>query len=171
MSDQTNLNNTIDSSIVSYSRAKTYMNTIFGSSFLTLLLIVGVFILIRSIKNKDNNKSTEAKILSIKSNGKNIYSANITYTILDKSYENVIELNFYRNIGSFITIYYNIDNPNIIVTTSPIYEIFIGMILIVCVLLSCILMFFNAYMVRNSDIAAQDAVYRSYGKRSSMSSI
>lgn len=174
MSEPSSLNNTIDSAIVSYGRAKTYTSTIFGSSIFTIFLIVGIFILNRAIKNKDNYKSIEAKILSIRPAGKNNYIANVTYNISDKSYETNVNLTYYRSVGSYVTIYYDKYNPNTTESSSPTYEILVGTGLIVCVLLSCALMFYNAYMVKNSDLAAQDAAFstsynRPYGKRSLIS--
>jgi hypothetical protein len=167
MSETSNLNNTVDSAIVSYGRAKTYMGTIVGSSVLTIFLIIGIFILSNSIKNKSNYKSTEAKILNIAPSGRNNYIARVTYNISNKSYENTVNLNYYRSVGSYITIYYDKYNPNTAQNSSPTYKIFVGTGLIVCILLSCALMFYNAYMVKNSNFAAQDAAfsssYNSYG--------
>jgi hypothetical protein len=167
MSDISSVNNTVDSALASYGRAKTYMSTIFGSSILTIFLIVGIFILNRAIKNKNNYKSTEAKVLSIRPSGKNNYIATVSYTVSDKTYEGNVNLSYYRGIGSYVTVYYDIYNPNSVETYSPTYEILVGSGLIVCVLLSCALMFYNAYMVKNSDFAAQDAAfttsYNSYG--------
>jgi len=165
------IDNTIDSTIVSYGRAKTYISTIFGSSILTIFLIIGIFILNKAIKNKNNYKSTEAKILSIRPTDKNNYVATITYNISDKSYENNINLNYYRGIGSFVTIYYDIYNPNTVESLSPTYQIFIGSGLLLCVILSCLLMFYNVYIVKKSDFAAKEAAfssssssYNSYGR-------
>lgn len=170
------MNNTIDTALASYGRAKTYMSTIIGSSILTIFLIVGFFVLIRAIKNKNNYNSTEAKILSINYNLNNNYTAIVTYNISDKSYETTINLNYYRSIGSYVTIYYDKNNPNIAESSSPKYEIFIGSGIIICVLLSCLLMFYNFYMVKNSNFAAQDAAFSSsynspYGNRSLVSII
>lgn len=166
MSDTSNLDNTVDSAVVSYGRAKTYMGTIVGSSVLTIFLIIGVFILNSAIKNKANYKSTEAKILNIFPSGK-YYIANVTYNISNKSYQTTVKLSYYRSVGSYITIYYDKYNPNKAENSSPTYNIFAGTGLIVCILLSCALMFYNAYMVKNSDFAAKDAAfissYNSYG--------
>ena len=166
MSETTGVVNTVDSALASYGRTKTYMSTIYGSSFLTLFLFVGLFILYKAIKNKNNYESIEAKILSIRPTGENSYSANVTYTILDKSYESDVKLNYYRNIGSYVTIYYDRNNPYTTESNSPSYNMFIGLGLVVGVLSSCAFMSYNTYMVKNSDIAAQDAAFSTqYGRR------
>lgn len=167
MNNVSNINNTVDSTLASYGRAKTYMSTIFGSSILTIFLIVGIFLVNKAIKNKNNYKSTEAKVVSIRPSIKNNYIATVSYTVSDKKYEGNVNLTYYRGIGSYVTVYYDIYNPNSIQNNSPTYQIFVGAGLIICVLLSCALMFYNAYMVKNSDFAAQDAAfttsYNSYG--------
>jgi len=174
MSEPSSLNNTIDSAVVSYGRAKTYMSTVFGSCILTIFLIAGIYVLNKAIKNKDNYKSTEAKILSIRPAGRNNYIADVTYNISDKSYETNVNLTYYRSVGSYVTIYYDKYNPNTAESSSPTYEILVGTGLIVCVLLSCVLMFYNAYMVKKSAFAAQDAAFstsynRPYRNRSLIS--
>lgn len=159
----------VSDSLASYGRAKTYMGTLFGSSLLTIFLIVGIFIVNKARQNKNNYKSIQAKVISIRPDGNRKYYAIVSYMVLDKIYENGVSFRYYKSIGSTVTIYYDINNPNMIEETSPQFNMMIGAGLIICILLSCGFMFYNAYIVKKSDIAAQSAAFTSssyYGNNS-----
>jgi hypothetical protein len=151
---------TVSDGLASYGRAKTYMGTLFGSSLLTIFLIVGIYMVNQARKNKNNYKPVQARVISIRPDIKRYYAI-ISYTVLDKTYENNIYFRYYKSIGSLVTIYYDVNNPNMIEEKSPQFNMMIGFGIIICVLLSCGFMFYNAYIVKKSDFAAQSAAFTS----------
>lgn len=165
MSSTQNTVNTINSGIAAYGRTKTYLNTAIASVISICFIIVGVYLLRSSLKNKDKIKSTQARIESIVDEDiipsrrrSRSYIANISYKVNDKEYKKNITLNSYESIGSFITVYYDINDPNNVTATSNTTTGLVGGGMILCALLLCGFMFFNSYMVSKSDIAASESV-------------
>jgi hypothetical protein len=153
----------INSGIVAYGRTKTYIGTALGSVVFLSFIVVGIYMINTSIKNKNKIKSIQAKIVDIKSetnyNSRNrsvSYRTNISYKVDDKDYTSTITLNNYQPIDSFVTVYYDINDPNNVSTTSNTTTGLIGGGMVSCALLLCILMFVNTYFVSKSDIAALD---------------
>ncbi len=156
--------NPIDSSIVTYGRTKTYIQTFFGSFILLIFFIAGLFILKKSYDDRNNIKSTTAKILSINPIDRT-YTANISYSINNKEYTNNVNIATYIAPNSIITIYYNINNPNIISTTSNATMMIVGSIFVAIAVLCGILMFYNTYFVSKSDMAARNAAFNDINRQ------
>ena len=160
----------IESGIVAYGRTKTYIGTAIGSIVFLCFIVIGGYMINISIKNKNKIKSTQAKIVDIKTetnytsgNRKTVnYRATISYMVDNKEYTSVITLNNYQTIDSFVTVYYDINEPNSVSTTSNTTTGLIGGVMVSCALLLCILMFANTYFVSKSDIAASDAALSSF---------
>jgi hypothetical protein len=158
----------IDKSLESYGRTQTYMGTFIGSIVLLVFFLIGLYMFIKAIKARNYTKQTKAIIRSIiphytvgysrgYSRTRNTYSANITYYVDNKEYNNIVNVSVFSLVGSEITIYYNVRNPGIISTSSNTSQILIGSGIMVVSIIFAILLYLNTKLVSKSDIAAQDA--------------
>jgi uncharacterized membrane protein YukC len=161
-SNPEDISKNIDSAVATYGRAKTYLNTFIGTIIFICFIILGIYLVYSSYSNRKNIKSTNATIVSIAPYEKNLFIASITYNIDNKEYKTNITLKSFRNVGSNIIIYYDINNPNNVSESSNLTTAMIGSGMISFALLLCIFMFYYAFLVQKSDVAAIDAALPKY---------
>lgn len=133
----------------SYGRFKTYITSFVMCIVILCICCIGGFVLNASFSSPANMKKTTGVIIDI-SNG-----YKIRYTIDNKNYENIIQLNIIPRIGQVIDIYYNNNNPDIIQEVkTPKNGIGIGFGLICFGLCLFVIISMNLYSVHKYKTAA-----------------
>lgn len=142
-----------------YGRTKTYMSSIVGSCIVLSMLVGGGFITYSAFSTKNNKKKILGEIRGIRPIAKNSYSVNVRYFIDNKEYNNTLNINNYKAIGTSIEIYYDINNPYDISGSSPTSVIMIGSGIIICAICICCLLLYRLYTVSKYDQAAVESAY------------
>lgn len=133
----------------SYGRFKTYITSFVMCIVILIMCCIGGFILNASFSSPINMKKTNGVIIDV-SNG-----YKIRYTVDNKIYENIIQLNVMPHIGQVISINYNNDNPNIIQEVkTPTHGIGFGFGLICFGLCLFVIISMNLYSVHKYKTAA-----------------
>jgi len=151
---------------VAYGRAKTYINSTIGLCITLCMIIVGIYIIKTSLTSSKSQMKVNALVSSISPIGKS-YNISFKYTVDNQTYTNSLTSSSYRPVNTYVSLYYDIHNPNNISETSSSTMMLLGSGLITLALCICACIGTQLYMVSKYDNAAIESAITPIGRNRS----